>query len=164
MEAQLVKIQMVREGVIEYPGALNNPHIAYKIFRNMFRGADREQFAVICLDQGKHVNCVNIVSVGSLAKTTVHAREVFKPAILANAASIILGHNHTGGSLEPSSEDIAMTAQLIEAGEILGIPVDDHLILREEEGFFAMRTSNATYSLWEPIKKQEVGKEVNSGL
>lgn len=149
METQLVKIQLVKEKSIEYPGAVD-PCVAYKIFRELFRGADREQFAVICLDQGGHVNCINLISQGSLSFTVVHPRETFKAAILANAASIILGHNHTGGNLDPSPEDIAITERLIEAGKILGIPVEDHLIVREEEGFSAMRIGKETHKLWEP--------------
>ena len=71
----------------------------------------------------------NVVSVGSLTAALVHPREVFKPVILANAAAVILLHNHPSGSAEPSAEDRALTERLEHAGELLGIRVLDHIIL-----------------------------------
>lgn len=71
----------------------------------------------------------HVVSVGALNVVMGHPREVFKPAILANAASVLLIHNHPSGDPEPSEEDIASTKQMIKAGELLGIPVLDHVII-----------------------------------
>ncbi|MEW9673574.1 RadC family protein [Ammoniphilus sp. 3BR4] len=75
---------------------------------------------------------VEKVSVGSLNSAIVDPREVFKAAILHNAASIIVGHNHPSGDPTPSREDLSVTNRLVEAGKILGIEVLDHLILGEE--------------------------------
>ena len=69
------------------------------------------------------------MSIGSVNVTLVHPREVFKPAILLNAAAIIVAHNHPSGDPTPSPEDRALTARLIEAGRLLGIEVLDHLVL-----------------------------------
>ncbi len=69
------------------------------------------------------------MSVGSLDSAVVHPREVFKPAILSNAAALIFGHNHPSGDPAPSSEDRAMTARLVECGKLLGIQVLDHIIV-----------------------------------
>jgi len=69
------------------------------------------------------------VSIGSLNASIVHPREVFKPAVIASAASIVLVHNHPSGDPEPSEEDLAITKRLVEAGELLGIAVLDHVIV-----------------------------------
>ena len=69
------------------------------------------------------------ISEGILNSSLVHPREVFQRAILEPAASIILLHNHPSGNPEPSSEDLLVTRQLVEAGKIIGIPVQDHIIL-----------------------------------
>ncbi|HZY10932.1 MAG TPA: JAB domain-containing protein, partial [Bacteroidota bacterium] len=69
------------------------------------------------------------ISEGILNSSLVHPREVFKPAITEPSASIILIHNHPSGNPEPSSEDIQITRQMVEAGKIIGIPVHDHIII-----------------------------------
>ena len=70
-----------------------------------------------------------MVSVGTLNKAIVHPREVFKTAILSNAASIMAFHNHPSGETTPSQQDIQLTNRLYEAGELLGIKLLDHLII-----------------------------------
>src|SRR5437899_11123120 len=84
---------------------------------------------VAMLDQKNKVIGINTVSMGSLTASVVHPREVFKIAILANCASIILGHNHPSSDPTPSKEDRALTARLVEAGKLLGISVIDHVII-----------------------------------
>jgi len=84
---------------------------------------------VLCLDTQNRVASVSIVTTGLLNSSLVHPREVFQRAILANAASIICGHNHPSGDPDPSPEDIEITEQLVEAGRLLGIPVRDHVIM-----------------------------------
>jgi DNA repair protein RadC len=93
---------------------------------------DREQFVVLFPDSRSAVIGINTVSIGTLTESLVHAREVFKGAILANAASIIVAHNHPSGEARPSEADITVTSKLKEAGRILGIPVEDHVIIGEE--------------------------------
>jgi DNA repair protein RadC len=90
---------------------------------------DREHFVVIMVDRKNRLIGINTVSVGSLTASIVHPREVFKVAILSNAAAIICGHNHPSGEPQPSSEDRSLTRQLIKAGHILGIDVLDHVII-----------------------------------
>ena len=90
---------------------------------------DREQFCVILLDSKNRITGLNIVSTGDLSSATVHPREVLKPAILANAASMILCHNHPSGDLTPSSEDIAVTKKIIKASKLMSITVHEHIII-----------------------------------
>ena len=101
----------------------------YEAFREEFGRLDREMFVVLLLDGKNQVLGFNIVSIGSLTAALVHPREVFKPVILANAAAVILLHNHPSGSAEPSAEDRALTTRLEQAGELLGINVVDHIIV-----------------------------------
>ncbi|MBN2286026.1 MAG: DNA repair protein RadC [Tissierellales bacterium] len=89
----------------------------------------KEYFKIILLDTKNKVIEVVTISIGSLNSSIVHPREVFLEAIRKSAASIILVHNHPSGDTQPSREDISITKRLIEAGDILGVKVLDHLII-----------------------------------
>ena len=98
---------------------------------------DRETLIVLLLDSQNTCIGINEVSMGSLTQSVTHPREVFKPAILSNAAAIILAHNHPSGKTNASKSDIEITEQMVKAGKILGIGVLDHVIV----GYNTMRTS-----------------------
>ena len=100
-----------------------------ELLQGYFKNHDREEFVVVCLDQKHKVSVINSVSTGSLSETLVHPREVFKAAILANSAAIIIAHNHPSGDTTPSAEDKILTTRLREAGKILGIELLDHIII-----------------------------------
>jgi len=104
----------------------------YEAFREEFSQLDREMFVALLLDGKNHVLGFNVVSVGSLTAALVHPREVFKPAILGNAAALILVHNHPSGDPEPSVEDRAITSRLKEVGELVGIRVLDHIVIGDD--------------------------------
>jgi DNA repair protein RadC len=89
----------------------------------------KEYFFCLHMDGKNRICCIDCVSIGSLNQSIVHPREVFKTALLSSAAAIILIHNHPTGDPSPSSEDIAITRRLKEAGELLGIRVLDHVIV-----------------------------------
>jgi len=127
------RVTLVSEGGHTAPyGALRDSAAAAAALRPCFDGLDREQFLVCCLD-AKNVSIgVNIVSIGTLTLSLVHPREVYKPAILLNAASIIAVHNHPSGDPTPSPEDRTLTTRLREAGELLAIRLLDHLILGDD--------------------------------
>jgi DNA repair protein RadC len=95
-------------------------------------GADRENTVVAFLDRKGNLLGLNTVSVGGLHSSIVHPREVFKPAIIMGAASVILCHNHPSGDTTPSKEDIDITRRLINAGEIIGIQILDHVIVGDD--------------------------------
>jgi DNA repair protein RadC len=90
---------------------------------------DREQFRVLLLNSKNVVLKQEIISIGTLTSSIVHPREVFKNAIKCSAACIILVHNHPSGDPQPSSEDVSVTKRLIEAGNLVGIDVLDHVIV-----------------------------------
>lgn len=99
----------------------------------------REHFVVLLLNARHEVEAVETVSIGSLNASIVHPREVFRPAILASSASVILCHNHPSGDPEPSEEDLTITKRLVEVGELLGIGVLDHVIVAAR-GVVSMRS------------------------
>ena len=90
---------------------------------------DRERFVCCHLDVKNRLLSREVVSVGHLTSALVHPREVFKAAILANAAAVVLVHNHPSGDPQPSTEDVDITRRLVQAGRLLGIPVLDHVVL-----------------------------------
>lgn len=90
---------------------------------------DREVFGILTLNARGRVTGASVVSIGTLTSAPVHPREVFRPALALNAASIICWHTHPSGELGPSDEDFAITERLGEAGKILGVPVLDNLVL-----------------------------------
>ena len=93
------------------------------------RYATKEQFVVVMLNSKNRVIGAEVISEGSLTGSIVHAREVFQPAILQHAASIMVAHNHPSGDPHPSQEDDTVTNHLREAGKLLLIPVLDHVII-----------------------------------
>ncbi|MFA6468631.1 MAG: DNA repair protein RadC [Bacteroidota bacterium] len=93
------------------------------------RDLKQEVFKVLCLNSANKITQERIITKGLLNSSLTHPREVFREAILENAASVILLHNHPSGNREPSREDIAITKQIVEAGKIIGIPVHDHIII-----------------------------------
>lgn len=99
--------------------------------------SDREVFACLHLNTKNRLVSWEIVSIGSLSSTIVHPREVFKAAIMANAAGVILCHNHPSGDPEPSLADIELTKRLARAGDVLGIDVFDHVVVTDT-GFVSL--------------------------
>lgn len=106
---------------------------------SFLRRETKEYFFAIHLDGKNRICCVDEVSVGSLNQSIVHPREVFKTALLSSAASLILVHNHPTGDPTPSSEDIAITRRLKEAGEIIGVKLLDHIIIGDSFVSFVER-------------------------
>ena len=97
--------------------------------------ADREKFIVLHLNVKNEILSYEVASIGSLTNSIVYPREVFKGAILANSASIILLHNHPSGDPELSIDDIEITRRLVKSGDILGIKVLEHLVVAGDKYF-----------------------------
>jgi DNA repair protein RadC len=131
----MYKLRIVRERKQGY-GAVRRIRDAaqvYEAFRKDFTELDREMFIVVLLDGKNGIIGFNRVSIGSLNAALVHPREVFKPAILANAAAVVLVHTHPSGSAEPSAEDKVLTTRLEQVGELIGIRVLDHIIVADDD-------------------------------
>lgn len=125
----------VREKDVPYSQSLSSPEDVAKSF-GYLRTRDREEFVTLHLDKGNRPICWDRVSVGALSEAIVHPREVFKTALLSNAAALILIHNHPSGRIEPSREDRELTRKLQEVARLLQIQVLDHLILSGDTGSF----------------------------
>ncbi|MFD1031853.1 JAB domain-containing protein [Metaplanococcus flavidus] len=130
----IVSLKLVKESSLLYKERnIRSPKDAYKLMKHFLGELDREMLIVINLDIKNAPLSINICHIGSLNASIVHPREVMKSAILSNAASIMVGHNHPSGNSTPSTEDIAVTKRLAEAGRIVGIELLDHIIVCDDE-------------------------------
>jgi DNA repair protein RadC len=126
----IYRVTLVREGRVAcYNRQIHSSADASTLLHTYLADVDREHFVVLMLDQKNKVIGIHTVSIGSLTASVVHPRECFKPAILSNAAAIILAHNHPSGAPQPSQEDRVLTVRLVAAGKLLGISVLDHVII-----------------------------------
>ena len=108
---------------------IDGPEAARRLLAPRLRGLDRENFWALLLDARHGVLDLHRVSEGTLTTSLVHPREVFGPALRAAAAAVVVAHNHPSGDPEPSQADLEVTRRLSEAGELLGVPLLDHLVL-----------------------------------
>ncbi len=108
---------------------LVSPESAAGVLVPRFAGADRERCLAALVDTKHRLLQVTVVSVGSLDHTFMAPREVFRDALLANAAALVLAHNHPSGDPEPSRDDELVTRRLVRAGELVGVEVLDHLVV-----------------------------------
>ncbi len=118
-------------GVAERPQLMQPRQMAAYLLPLYGAGAV-EQFGIAMLDTKYRLLRIKIVSTGSLDTTVVHPREIFREAAAASAAAIVLFHNHPSGDPSPSHEDLVLTTRMVNAGDIMGIAVVDHLILADQ--------------------------------
>jgi DNA repair protein RadC len=111
------------------PRPVRGPDDVVALVGRKLRDETREHFVALLLNARHECIAVETVSIGSLNASIVHPREVFRPAVTAAAASIVVAHNHPSGDPEPSEEDVAITRRLAEAGELLGIGLLDHIVV-----------------------------------
>ncbi len=134
-------LKMVKEDSVLYEvPVIKSPAEVYQVAHQLLALHEKpqEHFCILCLNTKNKIVGVHTISIGCLNATIVHPREVFKAALLNNASGIICLHNHPSGDPEPSREDIKITKQLVEAGEIIGITVLDHVIIGEQ-GYISMK-------------------------
>ncbi|NLT67797.1 MAG: DNA repair protein RadC [Acidobacteria bacterium] len=126
-------VELVRDRLIkvEPRPSIHNPDDVVAILQEELLKSDREKLVCVMLNAKNRIIGMDIVSVGSLTASIAHPREIFKSAILKNAASILLSHGHPSGDPAPSREDIQLTERVAKAGEILGIRLLDHIIIGE---------------------------------
>jgi DNA repair protein RadC len=113
-------------------GAFQTPWDVFKHFRMRLRDLKQEQFIVVLLDNKKRYLNDLVITQGTLNASPVHPRDVFNAAIRERAASVVIVHNHPSGDPKPSREDVHVTQQLIKVGELVGIPVLDHIIIADD--------------------------------
>jgi DNA repair protein RadC len=132
------RVCLVRDGASDEIIKISKPADAYQLVKDELVNSDREMILSVMLTVKNDLIGVETVSIGSITASTTTPRDVFKSAILANAVSIIVCHNHPSGELVPSKNDIELTKQLIAGGELLGIKVLDHLIV-SNQGYKSLR-------------------------
>jgi DNA repair protein RadC len=117
---------------------VKTPEDVVALVRSRLRSKKKEYFLALLLDTRNQLIRVAEISVGSLDSSIVHPREVFKEAVSASAASVLFAHNHPSGDPEASEDDINLTKRLVEAGEIMGIDVLDHVIIGDR-GYLSLK-------------------------
>ena len=136
----VMKLQLIREKDFIY-GKVCDKESAEAILRAFgLADAPEEMFMMLCMATNGELIGLHQVAIGSLNQAIVSPREVFKRALLNNAAAIIVAHNHPSGDPTPSQSDIDTTKKLINAGELLNIRVQDHIILGHKT-YYSFRKS-----------------------
>lgn len=134
-----VAIRMVEQPPLYSKEPMNNPDAAIRVMNGFLSQMDRELFCIVNLQADLTPINMNIVSVGSLNEALINPREIFKSAILSNAHSMMLIHNHPSGNLTPSTSDIQTTARMQELGELMGISLVDHIITGRDGNYYSFR-------------------------
>ena len=143
------KVALIRESTLSQ---LQRPQIrtaahAAEILSAYLADADREHLVVMLLNSKNRILGINTVSVGHLSSSIAHPREILKPAILANAAAFVLGHNHPSGEVKPSAEDVEITKRVFAASNLLGIRLLDHVIIAEDGRWYSFQEDGVLSSL-----------------
>ena len=136
-----VGIRLVKENTLLSEKSLNKPELLAEFISDIIKDYDREVMCVVSLDAKMHPLNMSICSIGALNSTITTPRELMKTVILSNANSFIMYHNHPSGSCIPSLDDIKTTDRMSKVGELMGVPMIDHIIVGAH--------SNEIYSFFE---------------
>ena len=124
---------------------IDDPAVAAAVLGHELMWQAQERFAVVLMDTKHRLLGTQVLTIGTATETLAHPREIFREAIRRGATRIIIAHNHPSGSLEPSTQDIDLTHQLLQGAQLLGMPILDHLILGNGD-FLSLRQQTA---LWQ---------------
>lgn len=130
---------------VKHKYRIEHPLHAYHLIKDEIEYEKRELFVVILQDTKGYVICHEVVSIGSLAQTLVHPREVLYPAIRHKAASLIVAHNHPSGDPTPSPQDFELTKELVKASDLMQIPLNDHIIIGHQR-YVSLRQQGFSFS------------------
>ncbi len=142
-----IDVRLIKEMEISYKNfpdleTVPTPMKAWEFVTNLIGKKTEEYFIALYLDNKNQIHGYCTISKGTISETIVHPREIYKGAILSNSSSVIIAHNHPSGKLKPSRQDITVTKRIKEVGELLDIPLLDHIIVNNsnyfsfiEEGF-----------------------------
>jgi DNA repair protein RadC len=133
LRVPVYRLELVKDSEARYENVTCARDVACRM--KAFADSDRENMVCLLLDARNRVVGQQLVAVGTLSACLVHPREVFKAAILRNAASIILAHNHPSGDVEPSEADLELTRRIADAGQLLGIHLADHVIVAPDGAY-----------------------------
>jgi DNA repair protein RadC len=143
MRINMYSVKLVKETGVNYSleEKITSPQIARDIIEKVLElsSSPVEKFGIIALTTKNKVAGVHIIAIGGLSQAVIEAREIFQHAILNNAASIILFHNHPSGDPDPSKEDVVFSKKIEDAGKLLSIKVMDHVIIGESGRFASLK-------------------------
>lgn len=135
-QLNVVSVRLVKDAPIFSDRKIHQPEDAIAVVGELLSEMDREVLCVINLKtDGTPINC-NFASIGAVNKTIAEPRELFKSAILSNAAQMILVHNHPSGNVMPSKEDTMLTDRMLKLADLLGIPLLDHVIMGGDNRYY----------------------------
>ena len=139
-EVPLFKTRLVEEDRVSFSNReeVKCPDSIAALLQEYFADKDREETLLVLLDINKTCIGLSQLSIGGLSEATLEPQQIFKAAILGNADTIALAHNHPSGNPKPSSGDIEVTRQISDAGEVMDVPLVDHLIVTRDEGYTSM--------------------------
>ena len=132
---------LVTERQSKTQARISSPSDAYTALERYHRKR-KEHFLVLTLNGAHEVQSIRIISMGTVNRSIVHAREIFIEAIKDMATAIVVAHNHPSGNFEPSTEDGEVTRSLKAAGDLLGIPVLDHIVF-SHRGYYSFLEHDA---------------------
>lgn len=130
---KVIEVNQIYRATRQERFKIKSPICVYDLIKRQIGNKASEEFIMVGLNTKNEVVCTYIVTRGSLNASIVHPREVFRTAIMNNCANIIVAHNHPSGDPTPSYEDVEVTKRLMDAGNILGIDVLDHLVIAGDE-------------------------------
>ena len=132
----IVKIQMVRDGTLDYGRkTIRSPQDLAELGLKFIKNADREMFLLVSLDTKNHINCIHVVSIGTVNAALVSPRDVLKAALLSNASKVAFIHNHPSGDVEASEDDIRITERVTQCGDLFDIQLLDHVIISDDGSY-----------------------------
>lgn len=141
----VVRLRMVKESSLYGMRRFTDPREAVELVKPLFDMADREMMVVMSLSTKLEPLALEIAAVGGLNACSVDVRDIFKHSLLNNAAYVICFHNHPSGDPEPSLEDKLITRKIEDGGQLLGIPLIDHIIVGET-GFYSFRENGLIHA------------------
>lgn len=119
--------------------SISTPRECAPVLINLLEREPVEVMVALYLSTRHELLCFQEISRGSLDATVIHPRDLFKGALLANAAGIILGHNHPSGDPSPSRDDLALTRRLISAGDLVGVDILDHIVVAPFKRYVSLK-------------------------
>jgi DNA repair protein RadC len=144
---ELVVFYRRRPTVVASGGlSMKCPRDAAAMFASLLEDEPVEVFGVLLLTTKQALIAYHELSRGSIDTTVAHPRELFKVALLANAAAVIVGHNHPSGDPSPSPDDRALTHRIVQAGELMGMEVLDHIIVGHDGRYFSFREAGEVFT------------------
>ena len=141
-----------------YHTCLSNPDAILDFLKEYMEDLTTECILVFNLDNRNNVINFNRAAIGIVNMAVSTGREIFKTAILSNASSILICHNHLSSDPSPSEEDVLFTRRLVNCGELLGIPLIEHLIITPEQTYYSFRINHSDiFTIDTPVIAAEGG-------